>query len=84
MRTHIVLPDGLMEEIDRLVGQRKRGRFVEEAVREKLKRGALLKALQDTAGILSPEEYPQWETPDSVAAWVRESRLQDSQRLRES
>lgn len=83
MRTHIILPDRLIEEIDSLVGKRKRSRFVEEAIREKLKRGALLKALKETAGILPPEEYPEWETSDKAAAWVRESRQRDTARQRE-
>jgi len=82
VRTHVVLPDRLIEEIDGTVGKRKRSRFVEEAIREKLKRGALLKALKETAGILSPEEYPEWETSDKAAAWIRESRRHDEERLR--
>ncbi|OGO40091.1 MAG: hypothetical protein A2147_06940 [Chloroflexi bacterium RBG_16_57_8] len=47
---------------------------MEEAIREKLRREALLKALKDTAGILPAEEYPEWETSDKTATWVRESR----------
>ena len=82
LRTHIILPDRLVEEIDDVVGKRKRSHFVEEAIREKLKRAALLKALKETAGILSPEEYPEWATPDKAAAWVRESRRGDAERLR--
>jgi hypothetical protein len=81
MRTHIILPDRLIEEVDTVVGKRKRSRFVEEAVREKLKRGALLKALKETAGILPPDEYPEWKTPEKVVEWVRESRRRDSERL---
>ena len=81
MRTHIILPDRLVEEIDNVVGKRKRSRFVEEAIREKLKKGVLLKALKDTAGILPSEEYPEWETPVKSAAWVRELRQRDEERL---
>ena len=81
MRTHVILPDRLIEEVDEVVGKRKRSHFVEEAIREKLKRGALMKALRETAGVLSPEEYPEWETPAKTAAWVRESRRRDAVRL---
>jgi len=77
MRAHVMLPDELVEEIDKVVGRRKRSRFVEEAIREKLRRGAILSALKETAGILSAEKYSEWETPDKVAAWVRESRQHD-------
>jgi hypothetical protein len=82
VRTHLILPDRLIAEIDSLVGKRKRSRFVEEAIREKLKKRVLLKGLKDTAGILSAEEYPAWETPDKTAAWVRELRQSDEERFR--
>jgi hypothetical protein len=84
MRTHVILPDKLIAEIDSLVGKRKRSRFVEEAIREKLKRKSLLKALTETAGVLPAGEYPQWETTEKTAAWVRESRQRDSGRLEKS
>ena len=42
MRTHMVLPDELVESIDSLVGKRKRSRFVQEAIREKLRRETLI------------------------------------------
>lgn len=82
LRAHIILPDRLVEEIDGVVGKRKRSHFVEQAVREKLKRESLLKALKETAGMLPADEYPEWETSEKVAAWVRKSRLQDTRRLR--
>ena len=82
MRAHIVLPDKLTEEIDGIVGKRKRSRFVEDAIREKLKKKALLEALSETAGVLAAEEYPEWETPERAAAWVRQSRQRDTDRLR--
>ena len=82
MRTHIILPEGLVEEIDNLVGKRKRSRFVKEAITEKLRRGALLNALKETTGILSAEEHPEWETPEKVVTWVKESRQHDVERLR--
>ena len=81
MRTHMILPDDLVERIDSLVGKRKRSRFVEEAVREKLRQQALLVALEATAGKLSAEEHPEWATSEDVVAWVRESRRQSDRRL---
>lgn len=82
MRAHVVLPDDLVEEIDNAVGRRKRSRFVEEAIREKLRRAAVLSALKETAGILSADKHAPWETPGKAAAWVRESRQHDVERLR--
>lgn len=81
MRTHLMLDDNVVGEIDNLVGRRKRSRFVEEAVREKLAREKLLSALKETAGILSRDDHPEWETPEKVAAWVRDTRRQDMERL---
>jgi metal-responsive CopG/Arc/MetJ family transcriptional regulator len=84
VRTHLLLPEDLVEAIDRHVGKRKRSRFVEEAVREKLRREGLLSALEETAGALSAEAYPDWATSEA-AARVRESHKQDdirSDRLR--
>ncbi len=81
MRTHVVLPEDLVNEIDDLVGKRKRSRFVEEAIREKLKKTAIADALRDTAGIVSEKNHPEWETSKQVAQWVRESRRLDMERL---
>jgi metal-responsive CopG/Arc/MetJ family transcriptional regulator len=82
MRTHIILSDELVEEIDNLVGKRKRSRFVEEAITEKLRRGAMLRALKETAGVLMAEEHPEWDTSEKVMKWVKESRQGDVKRLR--
>ena len=82
MRTHMILPDELVKDIDKFAGRRKRSHFVEEAVREKLGRDRLLAALEETAGILSAKEYPDWATTEKAAAWVRESRREDIKRLR--
>jgi Arc/MetJ family transcription regulator len=81
MRTHIVVPEELIAEVDRVAGKRKRSRFVEEAVREKLARTALDAALAETAGIVSPTDYPEWETPEKVSAWVQAGRQEDEARL---
>ena len=82
MRTHLILSEELVKRVDNLVGKRKRSRFVEEAVGEKLRREAVIDALKQTAGMLSAEEHPEWKTPEKVANWVRESRRRDEKRLR--
>lgn len=78
-RTHIVLPRAVVEDIDRLVGHRKRGRFMTEAVQEKLRREKLTAALDAAAGVLDPADYPQWSTPEKISAWVRELRREDDE-----
>src|SRR4051812_30148801 len=81
MRTHIVVPEELIEEVDRVAGKRRRSRFVEEAIREKLSRQSQGDALAATAGVLSPSEYPEWKTPEKVSAWVKAGRQEDQTRL---
>jgi len=80
MRAHVVLPDDLVEEMDRMVGKRGRSRFVAEAVRERLRREKLLKAIQEGSGILDPRRHPEWSTPEKVAEWVRALRRTPSVR----
>ena len=81
MRTHVILPEDLVKAVDALAGKGKRSRFVEDAVREKLRVEGLLSALKNSAGALSGEDYPHWDTPEQVASWVRELRRESDQRL---
>jgi metal-responsive CopG/Arc/MetJ family transcriptional regulator len=80
MRTHVILPTELVEEVDRLVGTRKRSRFVEEAIRSHLRRERMATALRQTAGSLKGD-YPEWETPEKVSEWVANSRREDDEAL---
>ena len=81
MRTHVILPEDLVKSVDALAGKGKRSQFIEEAIREKLRIDALHAALEATAGALSAKDHPHWDTPEKVAAWVRESRQQDDKRI---
>lgn len=81
MRTHVVLPEEMVKEVDDLVGKRKGSRFVEVAVREKLIRENQSAALAATARVLSAEHYPEWATSEQVAAWVHDMRQRDDERL---
>ena len=79
-RAHII-PEELLKEVDRVAGKRKRSRFVEDAIKEKLSREALSSALRETAGAIDLASYPEWETPEQVSAWVRADRRKDQARL---
>ncbi|MBI2885778.1 MAG: hypothetical protein HYY02_01070 [Chloroflexi bacterium] len=81
MRAHVVLPEDLIREIDRTAGKRRRSQFVEAAIREKLVREALGRALEETAGILDLRDHPEWDTPEKISAWVRASREEDDAAL---
>ena len=81
MRTHVVLADELVADVDKLVGKRNRSRFIAEVVAERLRRERLIRAIREGAGSLDMSRHPEWETPEKVAAWVRE--LRDTPSIRE-
>lgn len=76
-RAHVVLPDELVKEVDEHVGQRRRSRFIQEAVEEKLGRRQLKTALAEMNGALAGVEIPGWETPESAVEWVRSLRREE-------
>jgi metal-responsive CopG/Arc/MetJ family transcriptional regulator len=75
MRTHVLLPVDLVDEIDAVVGQRKRSRFIAEAVAEKLRRSRLESALDELERTPAVLEVPGWETSESAAQWVAAQRV---------
>ncbi len=83
MRTHVILPEDLVKAVDKEAGKGKRSQFIEEAIREKLRKDALLSALRRTAGVLSAEDHPEWDTAEDVASWVRKLRKQSDQDFEE-
>jgi predicted transcriptional regulator len=77
IRAHVVLPRPLVEAVDELVGQRRRIRFVEEAITEKMTRERQRQALQTLktgAGMLADADYPEWATPEQTSQWVHNLR----------
>jgi len=73
----VVIPKELLEEVDGLVGSRRRSEFIVDAVRRQVQRARLGAAIESTAGILDPADYPEWETREKISAWVHESRDAD-------
>lgn len=82
MRTHVVIPPDLLEEVDRLVGSRRRSQFFTAAIEEKVQRVKLAAAARKAAGSLSDVPIPGWESSAEAAEWVRASRRTDEQRAR--
>jgi len=78
VRTNLLLPEKLLEEVDKYAGPRGRSRFVAEALEAKLKRERLRDAIKATAGILKAEDYPHWATSEMVVEWVRELRREET------
>ena len=80
VRTHVVLPPDLVDEVDRRVGPRRRSQFFADAAVEKLARLRLAEAAEQAAGSLADLPTPGWETPESAASWVHSSRRHDDER----
>ena len=74
VRTNLLLPKELVEEVDHFAGERGRSRYVAEALRARLKRDRLKEAIGRTAGVLKSEDYPEWSTSEKVVEWVRARR----------
>lgn len=74
VRTHVVMPKDLVEQIDELVGPRRRSEFLVELAEKELRRRRLLRSFQQVAGSLADVEIPGWETSESAAEWVRNLR----------
>ena len=70
-RIHITIPAQLLEQIDANVDQGNRSQFIVETVELELHRRRILAALEEMDGALADADIPDWETPESAAAWVR-------------
>ena len=74
LRAHVVVPEDLLDEVDALVGPRRRSEFFAEAAREKVARLKLRQAAHKLVGSLADDDIPGWETTESSARWVRSLR----------
>ena len=76
VRTNVTLPADLLDQVDRLAGERGRSRYVAEAVAQRVRRDALGAAIRATAGAMQGQ--PGAMTPDQVLAFIDELRRDDS------
>lgn len=82
VKTHIALPEDLLDEIKKEVGAKKRSDFLAEAAREKLKRLRLDKVLEKAAGLWTDERYPEFMTEEDVRSQIRAFRKRVGQRIK--
>lgn len=73
-RTHVILPQALVAEIDALVGERKRSAFLSEVAAREVRRRRLLEFLNRDAPAWDPADHPDIEEAGGAAAWVRKLR----------
>jgi hypothetical protein len=74
VRTNLLLPRELLDEVDRYAGARGRSRYVAEALTERLKRDRLRESVRATAGAW--RDHPLFPTSDAVVTWIRERRAE--------
>jgi metal-responsive CopG/Arc/MetJ family transcriptional regulator len=79
-RAHIIVPEPLLEEIDRLVGRRGRSSFFVEAATERLRRVRLLESARSVAGSLK-DVQGAWAREDQTDAYVRAMREESELRM---
>ena len=79
------LPNYLVQDVDKLVGERGRPHFIEYLVTKGLEEAAeeLSKGEERFDSIINPVTNPEWATSAMVYAWVRASRDLDNERSEE-
>ncbi len=78
-RAHVVLPDDLISEIDKIVGARGRSAFLAELARREIKRRNLLAMFTRDEPIWKDEDHP--ELKDGASEWVRRMRGESEARF---
>ena len=78
MRVHVILEEDLVNELDSLVGPRRRSSFIADAVRKAVDQERRWRVMRSAIGSISEEGHP-WD-PD-VATWVHETRREDPRRV---
>jgi len=81
-RTHIIIPEPLVTEIDRLVGKRGRSEFLAQAAEKELRRLQQIRALENVAGAWKDKDHPELKA--GAAHWVKQLRKESDQRLHRS
>jgi Arc/MetJ-type ribon-helix-helix transcriptional regulator len=79
-RTHVVLSDQLVKDIDTLVGSRQRSSFLTQAAERELMRIRQLRAIEAAAGTWKDKDHP--ELKQGAAKYVAKLRRQDERRFK--
>ena len=80
VKTQIVFPLEVLQDLDSFVEERKRSEFVVEAVQEKLRRLRLEESLARVAGIW--KDRPDMKTDAQVRTYVKRLRGGDTRRMK--
>jgi metal-responsive CopG/Arc/MetJ family transcriptional regulator len=74
--TNLSLPADLVEQVDEVAGRRNRSAFVEQAIRDRMRREKLRIGMERAFGAWKLEDYPEFATSEDVVRWVRELRAE--------
>ena len=77
-RTHVVLSEQLVKDIDKLVGSRQRSSFLTQAAERELMRLRQLKALDELVP-WKDKDHP--ELKEGAAKWISKLRREDEKRF---
>jgi hypothetical protein len=78
-RAHVVLPEDLVREIDKIAGSRGRSAFLADLARREIKRQHLLELFKRKEPIWKDADHP--ELKHGAAAWVRKTRAENEARF---
>ncbi len=79
-RTHVVIPEQLVKEIDTLVGTRQRSSFITQAAERELLRIRQHEALLSTTGAWKDKDHPELKL--GSAQWVSKMRQESQARFK--
>lgn len=78
-RAHVVLPEDLVREIDKIAGSRGRSAFLADLAKREIKRQQLLQIFQREEPIWKDEDH--LELKGGASAWVRKTRAESEARF---
>jgi hypothetical protein len=81
-RTHILIPEALVNEIDRLVGKRGHSSFLTQAAQKELQRLRQVKALERVAGAWKDKDHPELRA--GAPKWVKRLREERERHFQKS
>ena len=78
-RMHVIIPENLVKEIDKVVGSRQRSSFITKAAERELTRLRQVKALEAAVGSWKDADHP--ELKQGSAKWVKKLREENERRF---
>jgi hypothetical protein len=81
-RTHVIIEEDVVREIDRLVGKKKRSSFIATATKKELKRLRQLSVIRKFKEAWKGEDHSEMAGKEGTDRWVRKLRNEDEKILR--